>query len=120
VKCSEQAETKRQARIEQSFRLPVLSVKYLLLGIIRGYRLLISPLFPSVCRFQPSCSQYALEAVDRLGAFQGSWLALKRIGRCHPFHPGGYDPVPNRQESDRSGDRAGAAPSIQGDVETEE
>ncbi len=69
-------------------------MKTLLMWSIRGYRALISPLFPSVCRFTPTCSQYALTAIERFGAMRGTWLALKRIGRCHPLHPGGYDPVP--------------------------
>ena len=69
-------------------------MKNLLIQLIRAYRLLISPLFPPSCRFQPTCSQYAIEAVERFGALKGSWLAIKRILRCHPFHPGGYDPVP--------------------------
>ncbi|HAC62267.1 MAG TPA: membrane protein insertion efficiency factor YidD [Cyanothece sp. UBA12306] len=65
-----------------------------LIWLIKGYRNFISPLFPPSCRFQPTCSKYALEAVERFGFFQGSWLAIKRILRCHPFHDGGYDPVP--------------------------
>ena len=70
-------------------------LKNLLIILISGYRRFISPLFPPSCRFQPTCSQYALEAIDKFGIFQGSWLAIKRILRCHPFHPGGYDPVPH-------------------------
>jgi uncharacterized protein len=58
------------------------------------YQRLISPVLPPSCRFYPSCSQYALEAVTRHGAFKGSWLAARRLARCHPFHPGGFDPVP--------------------------
>ena len=69
-------------------------MKYLLIQLIRGYRLFISPLFPPTCRFQPTCSSYALTAIARFGVVKGSWLAAKRILRCHPFHPGGYDPVP--------------------------
>ena len=69
-------------------------MKYLLIQLIRGYRLLISPLFPATCRFQPTCSNYAITAIERFGVIKGSFLAVKRILRCHPFHPGGYDPVP--------------------------
>jgi uncharacterized protein len=73
----------------------VMSVpRRLLAAVIRGYQAAISPLLPPSCRFHPSCSQYALEAVTRHGALRGSWLAARRLARCHPFHPGGYDPVP--------------------------
>ena len=68
--------------------------KRVLLGLIRFYRGAISPAFPACCRFTPTCSQYALEAVEKYGALKGGWLALRRILRCHPFHKGGYDPVP--------------------------
>ena len=65
-----------------------------LAALIRGYQVAISPLLPPSCRFTPSCSQYALEAVRRYGALKGSWLAARRLARCHPFNRGGYDPVP--------------------------
>jgi uncharacterized protein len=69
-------------------------MKQLLLALIRGYQYLFRPLLGSNCRFYPSCSDYAREAVDKHGALKGSWLALRRILRCHPYHPGGFDPVP--------------------------
>ncbi|KRE54484.1 membrane protein insertion efficiency factor YidD [Paenibacillus sp. Soil522] len=61
---------------------------------IHFYQKVISPLTPPSCRFYPTCSMYALEAIEKHGAAKGSWLAVKRIARCHPFHAGGYDPVP--------------------------
>ncbi|MDJ0846121.1 membrane protein insertion efficiency factor YidD [Crocosphaera sp.] len=69
-------------------------MKKILILLIKVYRKFISPLFPPSCRFRPTCSQYTLEAIEKFGALQGSFLGLKRILRCHPFHPGGYDPVP--------------------------
>ena len=69
-------------------------MKYIALMLIRGYQRFISPLLPPTCRFEPSCSQYGYEAISRYGILKGGWLAIKRIGRCHPFNPGGYDPVP--------------------------
>jgi len=62
--------------------------------LIRAYQLMLSPFLGSHCRFTPSCSSYASEAINRHGALRGTWLALRRIGRCHPFCNGGYDPVP--------------------------
>jgi putative membrane protein insertion efficiency factor len=69
-------------------------VKIVLSAVLRVYRYAVSPMLGARCRFEPSCSQYALEAIERRGALRGSWLALKRVTRCHPWHPGGYDPVP--------------------------
>jgi uncharacterized protein len=66
----------------------------LIVMLIRGYQVAISPLLPASCRYTPSCSQYAVEALQRHGALKGSWLAARRLGRCHPFHAGGNDPVP--------------------------
>lgn len=69
--------------------------KVLVAGI-KAYRLLLSPWLGAHCRYQPSCSTYAIEALETHGVARGSWLALSRIARCHPFHAGGYDPVPPR------------------------
>ena len=69
-------------------------MKIIILSIIRFYRKFISPALPPSCRFYPTCSQYALTSVERFGTFKGSWLAVKRISKCHPFHPGGFDEVP--------------------------
>jgi uncharacterized protein len=64
------------------------------MGLIRAYQLTLAHLMFTQCRFTPSCSRYTYEAVERYGALRGSWLGVRRILRCHPFHPGGYDPVP--------------------------
>jgi hypothetical protein len=63
------------------------------LALLRLYQWVISPLLPPACRFWPSCSQYSYQAVSRYGVLRGAWLSLRRLCRCHPFHPGGYDPV---------------------------
>ncbi len=73
-------------------------MKYLLIGLLRLYRLVISPLYGNVCRYYPSCSAYALRAVTVHGAAKGSWLAARRLARCHPWAAGGYDPVPGTPE----------------------
>jgi hypothetical protein len=69
-------------------------MRSLLVAALRGYQYLFRPLLGSNCRFHPSCSDYAMEAITRYGAIRGGWLAIKRVGRCHPYHPGGFDPVP--------------------------
>jgi putative membrane protein insertion efficiency factor len=71
-------------------------MKTLLLGALRAYRYLLRPMLGANCRFYPSCSDYASEAIARHGAARGAWLAMRRVGRCHPWHPGGYDPVPKQ------------------------
>lgn len=69
-------------------------MKKVLLLLVRGYQLLLSPVLPQSCRFDPSCSQYSIEAISRYGALKGVWLSIKRVIRCNPWSPGGYDPVP--------------------------
>lgn len=72
-------------------------MKYLLIGLVRLYQLIISPYTPSSCRFHPTCSRYGIEALQKHGAIKGTWLTLKRIARCHPWSKGGYDPVPESE-----------------------
>jgi putative membrane protein insertion efficiency factor len=67
--------------------------QFVVLQLLRGYKCAISPMFPPACRFVPTCSEYAMEAVERYGALRGGWMALMRLARCHPFAHGGYDPV---------------------------
>jgi uncharacterized protein len=73
-------------------------MKWLALGLIRFYQKFISPLLPNSCRFYPSCSHYTYEAIQIHGVIRGTWLGMRRISRCHPFNPGGYDPVPPKKE----------------------
>ena len=71
----------------------------LLIALLRFYKRFISPLLGPRCRFVPSCSEYAMQAIDLHGPVRGGWLTLRRIGRCHPLHPGGLDPVPGRDDA---------------------
>lgn len=71
----------------------------LLILLLRAYKRFISPLLGPRCRFVPSCSEYAMEAIGRFGVLKGGWLAVRRLGRCHPLHPGGFDPVPGHHDS---------------------
>ncbi|WP_096200839.1 membrane protein insertion efficiency factor YidD [Bacillus sp. FJAT-45350] len=73
-------------------------MNWLFIGIIRFYQRFISPLKPPTCRFYPTCSHYGLEAFQRFGPLKGCWLTIKRILKCHPFHPGGIDPVPEKEK----------------------
>ncbi len=89
-------------------------MKYLLIGLLKAYRAVISPLYGQVCRYHPSCSAYALEAVTTHGSVRGSWLAVRRLARCHPWAAGGYDPVPTSAPADdhrRSSSTAAPTPS---------
>ncbi|OWV35831.1 membrane protein insertion efficiency factor YidD [Bacillus spizizenii] len=73
-------------------------MKTLFIALIRGYQKFISPLMPPTCRFYPTCSQYGIEAIKTHGALKGGWLTIIRILKCHPFHPGGVDPVPEKKQ----------------------
>jgi putative membrane protein insertion efficiency factor len=81
------------------------AVARVLLAPVHGYRKWISPVLPPACRFHPSCSAYAVEALTEHGALRGTWLALRRLLRCGPWHPGGLDPVPPRRPENQSGTR---------------
>ena len=81
-------------RLARLGALPAKLIQQFLLALIQVYRYALSPFLGQRCRFYPSCSAYAAEALTRYGPLRGSWLAIKRVLRCHPFHPGGHDPVP--------------------------
>ncbi|RDW17740.1 membrane protein insertion efficiency factor YidD [Oceanobacillus chungangensis] len=74
-------------------------MKYIFIGLIKFYRAVISPFTPATCRFYPTCSEYGLEAFKRFGAIKGFYLTIKRISKCHPFHPGGVDLVPEKEKN---------------------
>lgn len=80
----------RTSGLGQIARVPSLVLRL----AIRGYQVALSPLLPPACRYYPTCSNYAVQAIEKYGALRGGWMAARRIGRCHPFAPGGYDPVP--------------------------
>ena len=93
-------------------------MKYLLIGFLKAWRLVVSPLYGNVCRYYPSCSAYALRAVQVHGGLRGSWYAVRRLLRCHPWAPGGYDPVPGTPEFDEEMcERRLAAVTIEGSAE---
>lgn len=86
-------------------------MKSLLVLLVRGYQLCISPFLGQNCRFYPSCSQYAIEAINRHGAMKGGWLSTKRLCKCHPWHPGGLDPVPESSTKTSSSTACGCGHS---------
>jgi hypothetical protein len=69
-------------------------IRRVALFLLRFYKRFLSPLLPPMCRFEPTCSMYTMQAVEKFGALRGIWLGIRRLGRCHPFNPGGWDPVP--------------------------
>ncbi len=73
-------------------------MKHVLLAIIRGYQLFLSPVLGNSCRFEPTCSCYTHQAIKKYGAIKGVWLGIRRISKCHPWHEGGYDPVPDQEK----------------------
>ncbi|MYC75475.1 membrane protein insertion efficiency factor YidD [Candidatus Poribacteria bacterium] len=90
-RCKHHEENRKQNRSQQArYKL---DMTVILLQPIRFYRRFISPLLPPSCRFYPTCSQYALEALKRYGTLKGGWLTIKRLSKCHPYHPGGFDPL---------------------------
>jgi putative membrane protein insertion efficiency factor len=97
-------------------------VKWMLIGLLKGYRFAISPLYGQVCKYHPTCSAYALEAVTIHGSIKGSWLTVRRIASCHPWAAGGYDPVPGSQsqasQHDHGGTSNDAVPAPAGAVNT--
>ena len=87
-------------------------MKYILIGLLKGYRTFISPLYGQVCRYHPTCSAYALDAVREYGSLKGSWLAVRRLARCHPWAAGGYDPIPPRTTPPRTSGDSTSTPGV--------
>ena len=81
-------------------------MRKILIGLIRIYQYAISPFLPPHCRYTPTCSTYAVEAIGRFGILRGGWMALRRIGRCHPWHEGGHDPVPEVKKLNNTNERS--------------
>lgn len=79
------------------------TMEKIVISLVRGYQILISPLLGNNCRFEPTCSHYMIEAITRFGVIRGSWLGLRRISRCHPWHEGGIDPVPDLKINKHNG-----------------
>lgn len=77
-------------------------MKYLFIFLIRAYQLLISPILPNACRFYPSCSEYSKQSYETFGVIRGTLMTVRRLSKCHPFHPGGYDPVVPEQENEKT------------------
>ena len=90
-------------------------MRHVLIALIRGYRFAISPLYGQVCRYHPTCSAYALEAVQTHGAMRGTWLAMRRVARCHPWAAGGLDPVPPRKNPRSSAHASSSATPTTGE-----
>ena len=92
-------------------------IKHVLIGLVKAYRLLLSPALGSACRFEPTCSAYALQALQRHGAARGSYLTLKRLGRCHPWCDGGHDPVPELPDTAPNASKALFSPLISSSIQ---
>lgn len=100
-----------RSRLKRGLRLALMPLGLLLIALIKIYQYVLSPLMPPTCRYLPTCSAYAAEAVERHGALLGAWLAVRRIARCHPWGGHGYDPVPKAYKTHKSKTRRPAITS---------